>query len=177
MPYLGQGSGHWQKKAYAHPEAHSKKQIWIGNNCYVKMHKAYKAKILHCDANYWKTWLVSRMTQEDPKGSRGRITLFETTDKVDRDTFAKHLTSEKEVLNFEPGKGYVKEWVALRSANHWLDSTYASCVAGNKIWNNVDISKLDQARRPSEDLAFFNQKAHGLGKKNLSLGGYNPFKK
>tara|TARA_B100000029_G_scaffold465990_2_gene501077 strand:- start:414 stop:671 length:258 start_codon:yes stop_codon:yes gene_type:complete len=85
------------------------------------------------------------------------------------------MTSEKEVLEFEPGKGYKKTWTPLRSANHWFDSTYSAYVAGHRLWFGKDVAKMG-VRRPQENDMFNNPALPAAGKKQLKLGGYNPFK-
>lgn len=44
---------------------------------------------------------------------------------------AKHLTAEKKVEEFVPGKGAVVRWERLRRQNHWFDALYNACAAGH----------------------------------------------
>lgn len=45
-------------------------------------------------------------------------------------TFAHHLTAEKKVEEFVPGKNVVVKWQRVRKQNHWLDALYNACAAG-----------------------------------------------
>ena len=174
MPFMGEGGGHWQTKKYAHPDQHSKKAIWMGTQCHIKLNKTYKAKILMGNSDYWKGRVVTGFKQEDPTATTGRLTMFETTDHAALDAFAKQLTAEREVINFEKGKGQRKEWLALRSSNHYLDSTMMSLVAANRLFDGKDISKLG-ITTPRQDNIWATSKKEVDRK--LSLGqNFNPFK-
>jgi phage terminase large subunit GpA-like protein len=165
-PYMGLGQGHWKRRMYVHPEQHSKKHAWVGNSCYEKIVKVHKMRVLFADANFWKTWLAGRLQSSDEDDtSNGRLTLYETTDENERTTFAKHLTAEREEIRYEQGKGYVREWISVRSANHWLDSTYMACVAGNRSWYRFN-PKVKRKQPPKSEPK----------KERLALGGFNPFR-
>jgi hypothetical protein len=88
------------------------------------------------DANRWKTWLHEGLAltfnRQNLETARGGITIFVATDPNEHLSFAKHLTAEKQVTKFEPGKGYAQVWEAIRDSNHWLDATSMACVAGHK---------------------------------------------
>jgi hypothetical protein len=100
--------------------------------------------------------------------------MFETTDHVALDAFAKQLTAEREVINFEKGKGQKKEWLALRSSNHYLDSTMMSLVAANRLFDGKDLTKLG-IKKPKQDIIWATAKK-GVDRK-LNLGqNFNPFR-
>lgn len=136
--FMGLGAGHWARNK-AVPVKVSGDVIWVGDQCYEKVVQKHRSTVIFADANYWKTWLHKRLAitqgeKEDP--SDGVITLFETTNSKEHVTFAKHLTAEREVQTFEPGKGYLKIWEPIRPQNHWLDSTYIACVLYDRYKNS-----------------------------------------
>ncbi|MDH3601972.1 MAG: phage terminase large subunit family protein, partial [Candidatus Tectomicrobia bacterium] len=134
--FMGLGQGHWKKKSYIHPEKHAKGYVWVGNMAFERVLQTHKCKFILADANYWKTWLHSRLVLDDRKeDSAGDLSIFATTDERDRAQFGMHLTAEVERYRFEKGKGLIREWESIRSANHWLDSTYMACVAGHRCWS------------------------------------------
>ena len=48
-------------------------------------------------------------------------------------SFAKHLTSEKQVEEFVAGKGTVVKWLKEHKNNHWFDASYMNCVAAQLL--------------------------------------------
>lgn len=129
-PFFGLGQGHWSKKTYTHPSHHTKTDVWLGDRCYERVLKNQRAIGIFADANYWKTWLHQRIALD--ADSDGSLKLFSSMDAGEHVTYAKHLTAEREVQTFERGVGYLKTWEAIRSSNHWLDSTYMACVGGHR---------------------------------------------
>lgn len=164
-PYMGLGHGHFAKHSYRHPNRPGREVIWVGTQCYEKYVVNQRSLIMFGDANYWKTWLHDRLQMPfDVSTSSGvkPITLFAAVDANEHMRFAKHLTAEHEVQTFEPGKGYVKSWEALRSENHWLDSTYMACVAAHRMkvatHETVKSSTVgNQAARPNQSVADVGQ--------------------
>ena len=75
--------------------------------------------------------------------------LYSAVDTEEHVEFLRHLTAEKEVQRFEQGKGYIREWEAIRSANHWLDSTYMACVAGHRCGFKLVETKPKRSRARS----------------------------
>lgn len=139
---FGLGSAQVSKSRYHHPE-NQKDFTFVGKRMYEKFRKEYRAICMSCDADYWKTWLHEAFTlhkfaetdneTEIPEERKPAITLYESTDETEHILFAKHLTAEKQVQKFEKGRrGDYITWEAIRSANHWLDSTTYACVAGHR---------------------------------------------
>ena len=58
------------------------------------------------------------------------MTLFDAPPR-EHTKISKHLTAEHREEEYIPDKGMVVKWVRDRKQNHWLDSTYNSCVAGH----------------------------------------------
>lgn len=81
-------------------------------------------------ADRWKTWLHARV--RTPLGQDGALTLFHGTDPNEHVSYAKHLTAERQVEQFDPKRGTVTTWQAVSRNNHWLDATVLACVAGHE---------------------------------------------
>jgi hypothetical protein len=81
------------------------------------------------DSDYWKSWLHERFMTPEASES-GRITLF-GSDKRRHFAYAHHICSEVEVEEFVEGKGLKRYWKKINRNNHWLDTTYACCVAAS----------------------------------------------
>lgn len=144
-PFFGLGQGHWSKRTYTHPSQHSKSDIWIGDRCYERVLKNQRAIGIFADANFWKTWLHQRIALDAE--SDGSLKLFNSMEAGEHITFAKHLTAEREVQSFERGIGYLKRWEAIRSSNHWLDSTYMACVGGHRYATKLPPAPVPQQAR------------------------------
>lgn len=84
---------------------------------------------LEFDADRWKDALHDRL--RTPLEQAGALTLYQTGQPLDHLSFAKHLTAERRVERFDPEKGTVQVWEAVRRANHWLDAAVLNCVAGH----------------------------------------------
>lgn len=154
-PFFGLGQGHWSKRTYTHPAQRTKQDVWVGERCYERVQPQHRAIAMFADANFWKTWLHGRIALDESQ--EGAITLFSSMDPGEHSQFAKHLTAEKESQVFERGRGYIKQWDAIRAANHWLDSTYMACVGGHR--HGFGARKFTPPARPQTRVAAPSQ--HG----------------
>lgn len=80
-------------------------------------------------ADPWKAWLHRRLTTEI--GKSGAKTFFRPATPLEHRSFAKHLTAERQLEEFQPGKGWRIYWERVHRNNHWFDASYLSCVAGH----------------------------------------------
>jgi phage terminase large subunit GpA-like protein len=88
--------------------------------------------LVEINSDHWKGWLNGRI--QTPIGQPGALTLFGHDLKNDRNrhlSIAKHLTSEKKIEEFVPGKGTVTRWFARNKHNHKLDASAYACVAAH----------------------------------------------
>lgn len=100
--------------------------VAVGEGYHIAQVAGWRSLLVEAQADHWKTWLHARL--QTPVGRSGAMTLFKGGDHF---TFAKHLTAEKKIEEFVPGKGAVTRWVAVSRNNHFLDSTSLGCVAGH----------------------------------------------
>ena len=80
------------------------------------------------NADHWKSWVHQRL--ETPLGQPGAMTLFQAPPH-EHLSLAKHLTAERKVEEFMPGRGVVTRWERIRKNNHWFDALYNACAAGH----------------------------------------------
>lgn len=125
-PSLGYGHNQ-QTSRYVQPRKLSPTVIKIGNE-YHTARTAKGIKVVHVNADKAKTWVHNRILT--PIGQPGSMTLYQAESQAEHDSFAKHLTAEKRVNEFVPGKGLIEKWVAIRKANHKFDSTAMACIGG-----------------------------------------------
>jgi len=98
-------------------------------------------------SDHWKTWVHGRLSVppgKDGKYPRGAMTIFEAPHRVEHTSFAKHLTSEREVEEFDPAVGTVTRWEKRREANHWFDALYNAAAAGHLCGVRLLSSKPEE---------------------------------
>lgn len=162
-PFMGLGAGHWARSKPV-PTKHNKETVWIGDQCYERVIAKHGCIVLFADANYWKTWLHSRLVLDiQDQVPAGAVTLYATSDKNPHAAFARQLTAERETIVYEQGKGYQKIWESVRSDNHYLDSTYIACVLANRF--RVRKSVAVRAA-PASVPAGYNDEAPTFGHSN-----------
>jgi phage terminase large subunit GpA-like protein len=120
-PILGHGSASTRGMPYRQPAKASGDVKLIGERYYAKWMTDHACFILHVDADHWKTQVHERLAV--PVESSGSMTLF-TAPASEHTTYVKHLTAERQVEEYVPGKGPISRWVRERKANHYLDTLY-----------------------------------------------------
>ncbi len=126
-PTLGRGQRKGNSK-YVKPAQMNQAIPFVGEEYHFKLFQTALLFVVEFNADWWKLWTHKRLGTRS--GHRGSLTLFESTDKNEHVSFAKHLTAESLVEEFEPGKNGVNyKWVVKSRNNHWLDTTTLSCVA------------------------------------------------
>lgn len=124
---VGRGAGQ-QRKLYVAPRDKNKTIRHIGEGYHVVKLADKGVYLFEVNADAWKTWLHARLAT--PAGSAGGMTLFQTLPR-EHLAFCKHLTAERPVDEFVPGKGLQRRWETIRRQNHWLDTGYLACAAGH----------------------------------------------
>lgn len=126
---MGLGYGKQYRAAYSEPKAVKGDVILIGPHYHIVHRHDHQAFVVMVNADNWKTFLHERLAT--PLGQTGACTFYEASDRHEHTTIAKHLTSEKQVEEFVPGKGMVTRWERLHRSNHYFDAAYNACVAGH----------------------------------------------
>lgn len=150
-----------QRSVFRAPDKHTE-QKKIGDHCVMSYQEAAGIWLVDMDTNYWKSWLHERfMTPDD--SPTGTLTIF-GNDKRCHSSFAYHICAEIETEEFVEGKGLKRYWKKINRNNHWLDTTYASCVAaslhGMKLLNapqEIGRRRLARSRKPMGNTQFLSR--------------------
>jgi phage terminase large subunit GpA-like protein len=130
IPSIGRGSGQMQR-IYESPSKVGGRVLQIGERWHaskVPKHKAYEITV---DSDHWKDQIHNHLAiaQDSP----GALEFFIASER-DHQRMARHLTNEKRVVEFQPGKGQVTKWIRTGD-QHWLDCCYlARAAAGRAGW-------------------------------------------
>lgn len=135
-PSMGYGSGQQTHATYTAPKTTGNLVKWIGDGYHITHFPKKGVNVAEVDADRWKSWLHERLScprydTANQQPTRGAITFYQSADRREHFKLTKHITAEKEVEEFVPGKGMVKKWIKLRQANHWLDTLYNAAAAGH----------------------------------------------
>lgn len=128
LPSLGRGVGQQYRQTYAKQKTTGATVRWVGEECHASQQPGESAWTVEANADFWKSWLHERLAT--PLGERGDMTLFDAQ-RNEHLSFAKHVTSERQIQEFVAGRGHVTRWECVSRNNHWLDSTAYACVAGH----------------------------------------------
>lgn len=122
--------GATQKRQGGYKRDTGSKVVGVGEN-YSLVRRVDGHQYVEVNADQWKAWLHARVVT--PMDEPSALTLFGLEDNVPADHFsyAKHLTSEKQVEEFVQGQGTVIRFEASSRNNHWLDATMLACVAAH----------------------------------------------
>lgn len=136
FPIVGRGSGQMQR-IYDAPKSVGGRIVQIGERWHVSQVPKYFSYEIFVDADHWKEELHNHLAihPETP----GALGFFVATQR-DLERVARHLTNEKKMTEFVPGKGAVTKWVRL-GQQHWLDAAYLSRAAGDRCGWRPPVEK------------------------------------
>ena len=107
-----------QNGRYREPKKPGGPVAYIGHRYHLARVRAEKTRLVELDADHWKAWLHGRLAT--PIGQPGAMTLYQA-EPARHMRIARHITAEKQVEVFIPGKGVHMGWRVLSKSNHWLD--------------------------------------------------------
>lgn len=129
-PTKGHGVAQERSTPYAAPRKLAKETPKIGDGWHVAYQAAEKIWLIHLNSDHWKSrahqYLIS------PVGQPGSLVLYDAPPQ-EHLTLARHLTAERKVEEFIPGKGTVERWVRDRKQNHFLDCLMQACAAADHL--------------------------------------------
>ena len=123
------GYGLHQERSLRNLKSGKTAVMFPGNGYLVLKLKEWGIDALEVDANLAKTRLHERLLM--PQDKPGAWVLWRSDDKNEHFSMAKHLTAERPEVVFEPSRGQVTKWVAIRKNNHWLDAMSGAGVIGH----------------------------------------------
>jgi len=135
-PSKGYGAGQ-DRRGYKQPRRRGKRVLWIGEQCHLaKIDHPSAMRLVEFNADHWKSFVHARLAA--PIDADGAMTLFRAAPS-DHRSLAAHLTAERQVLEFVPGKGEVLRWERVNRNNHWLDALVMASVAAHlRGWRLLD---------------------------------------
>ncbi len=128
LPTKGLGSSLDMDRDYKRPKTTGAQVKLIGEGWHFAALPTEKVLLAEVHADHWKSYAHKRLTT--PLDKPGAMTLFQASPQ-EHLSFAKHVTAERQVEEFVAGEGTVVKWVRDRRANHWFDTVYNCCAAGN----------------------------------------------
>lgn len=150
MAVKGAGVSQYKGRAYARPSAVTRRIVEIGESYHLTLTDGGLPLVI-LDADYWKTWLHSRLAGDVHQP--GALVFFRRDPRA-HTTWVKQLTSEQERIEDVPGVGYVTSWRHKRGENHWLDAQVYACVAAHHAGVRL-AAESDTPARPVEPSAYF----------------------
>jgi hypothetical protein len=118
-------------------------------------------RLVEMHTDYWKREVHRGFAA--PVGAAGSLTLF-NADKRDHWKLCRHLTSERQEEEFEPGKGRRVFWRQYKRDNHWFDAAYA-CLVGADMLGIKPITG-DRPEAPEEVGTSYAEASEGYAKKD-----------
>ena len=142
-PAVGRGAAQQRQQGYVRPLRTSHSIRKIGEGFHLNQLPTERLQLCVVDSDHWKTWVHQRLTT--PIGQPGAMTLFAAPPQ-EHLRLAHHLTAEKKVEEYLPGKGVVVKWQRVRKDNHWLDALYNASAAGQLS----GVRLVDEPRTPRQ---------------------------
>jgi phage terminase large subunit GpA-like protein len=127
-PSKGYGENNRRMSRYFAPQKLNAEIRYIGTGYHLSRVKG-RVLLVHVNADYWKSELHNRLTL--PKDAPLAITLYEAADREEHREFAEQLTAERQIEQFEEGRGERIIWERTRRQNHFLDASYSAVAAGH----------------------------------------------
>ena len=128
-PTKGHGVAQERSTPYTAPRKLAKETPKIGDGWHVAYQAAEKVWLIHINSDHWKS--RSHQFLISPAGQPGSLVLYDAPPQ-EHLTLARHLTAERKVEEFIPGKGTVERWVRDRKQNHYLDCLMQACAAADE---------------------------------------------
>lgn len=127
-PLIGRGIGVYNSHKYTKPREVNQNVRFIGDEYHISFQPDSGLLLCEVNVDHWKGWLHERISC--PPASDGALTLFDAP-RREHISFARHLTSEKRIEEFAPGRGTQIRWVRDSGESHWLDSATYAAAAGH----------------------------------------------
>jgi len=124
------GSGGTSGRGYHAPKTTGAVVVQIGDGWHLARLKASGVLLVEVNVDQWKGWVHDRI--RTPPGQEGSLSLF-AGEQRQLMPFARHLTAESRIEEFNPRKGMVVRWEARSKANHWGDATMLAAVAAGAL--------------------------------------------
>lgn len=142
-PAKGHGQRQRMMTAYSAPKAITRDVRYIGREYHlVRLPKA-RQLLVHVNADVWKSEVQDRFARAESEP--GRLMLFEAL-AGEHDEYSKHITAERAIEEYKPGRGSLIRLETIRRQNHFLDATYLATAAGDFL--TTLLARPRQPKRP-----------------------------
>lgn len=148
-PTKGHGIAQERSTPYFEPHKPTQEIPVIGDGWHVAYQVDERTWLIHINSDHWKT--RSHQYLASPPGQPGSLVLYNTSPQ-EHLTLARHLTAERRIEEFKPGKGTVVRWHRDRKQNHYLDCLMQACAAADHLGvKPLQVQTPSTSRpRPSE---------------------------
>lgn len=135
-PSKGFGEGQMRIGRYVPPGNRRSDIVFTGTQYHLaKVRKQGRLlaglSLCEINADFWKSELHQRLSM--PEDEPGAISLYTAADSFEHSTFAAHITAERQVEKFLPGRGTVIAWERVDRNNHYLDASYQALAASDFV--------------------------------------------
>jgi phage terminase large subunit GpA-like protein len=149
------GFGHKQHlgAAYRAPRDRSKVTIKLGEGWHdlLFLHGAKHYREYHNDADHWKRRVHQALSAEATSSAALLLPFTEKSER--RIEVAKQLTAEREVTEFEVGKGTIRKWAQTFTRNHLLDAAYLAFVGLSILRYDEQLAEIARQRQAEQKAA------------------------
>ena len=128
MPIVGRGSGQLQRQ-YENPGKASGRVIQIGEQWHMSKVPKHRAYEIFVNVDFYKEQVHFSLSLD--KELPGAMDFFLASGR-DLEVVARHLTNEKKIQEFQPGKGLITKWMRT-GQQHWLDGAAYAIAAGRRL--------------------------------------------
>jgi phage terminase large subunit GpA-like protein len=144
LPSMGFGIGQ-DEGVYRPKKEVDKSCSWVGENYHLTIIKDCRVPRADVNVDEWKAWVHARW--ETGIGQPGAMTLYQAPPR-EHLNFAKMQVAERQVEEYQAGKGMVRRWHVITRRNHFFDATVYACVAGHLAGQRL-MKESDPPPRPS----------------------------
>jgi len=147
-PCVGRGAGQRYRLSYTRPKKTGAMVKHIGDGYHVSWLPKDRLFLVEVNADGWKSSLHERLAT--PEEKPGAMRFFASTNPNEHVTISKHMTAERVVEEFKPGKGLLRRWVTESRANHYFDAGYLACAAGHLCGSRI-VGEADAPPAPAAE--------------------------
>jgi phage terminase large subunit GpA-like protein len=135
-PSKGFGEGQHRTGRYVSPTRRTGDVVYVGNEYDIRRVRRNGqllpgVLLVHISVDSWKSQVHDRLSM--PADEPGALTLWAAADPGEHDEYSAHITAERKVEKFLPGRGRVIVWERIDRNNHFLDAATSSVAAADFV--------------------------------------------
>lgn len=163
---FGYGTGINGAERYHEPKSATKTITAVGDGYHFERDTVNRIEKVNVDADYWKgtihDLLLVPIKNEAGEFLPNCLTLYNTPDRKEHQSIAKHWAAEARHTEYIPGKGLVTTFKRLSRSNHFLDATALNGPAGHVCGVRLVRPTAPPPKAPSEPATAGRQPAGAL---------------